>query len=117
MSSSRSRVGPEESLSVMQELEDRLKEQIDKLEHLRLSALDLREHVSAASRLDLNDAVSDHLLWLNDLSERTDTLHINTTAFVQTNPKPCVWSTGTRGSSLLQTRSNDDAASEMSCNW
>uniref|UniRef100_A0AAV2ITW2 Uncharacterized protein n=1 Tax=Knipowitschia caucasica TaxID=637954 RepID=A0AAV2ITW2_KNICA len=44
---SRSRVGPEESLSVMQELEDRLKEQIDKLEHLRLSALDLREHVSA----------------------------------------------------------------------
>uniref|UniRef100_A0AAV2IUQ5 Uncharacterized protein n=1 Tax=Knipowitschia caucasica TaxID=637954 RepID=A0AAV2IUQ5_KNICA len=47
MSSSRSRVGPEESLSVMQELEDRLKEQIDKLEHLRLSALDLREHVSA----------------------------------------------------------------------
>lgn len=31
---------------MMQELEDRLKEQIDKLEHIRLSAAELKENLS-----------------------------------------------------------------------
>lgn len=40
-------VRPDENLMMMQELDDRLKEQIDKLEHVRLAALDLKENLSA----------------------------------------------------------------------
>ncbi|KAJ0013055.1 hypothetical protein NQD34_017389 [Periophthalmus magnuspinnatus] len=85
-----SAVRPDENLMMMQELEDRLKEQIDKLEHIRLAALNIKENLSAANRSDLNEAVSHHLAWLSDLSERLDDLHMNTTVFVQMNPKPCV---------------------------
>lgn len=35
-----------EGLMMMQELDDRLKEQIDKLEHIRLSVGDLKESLS-----------------------------------------------------------------------
>lgn len=37
---------PNEGLMMMQELDDRLKEQIDKLEHIRLSVLDLKDNFS-----------------------------------------------------------------------
>lgn len=40
-------VRPDEGLMMMQELEDRLKEQIDKLEHLRLAAAELKDNLSA----------------------------------------------------------------------
>ncbi|KAK7896565.1 hypothetical protein WMY93_021890 [Mugilogobius chulae] len=132
---SKSTIRPDENVMMMQELEDRLKEQIDKLEHVRLAALDIRENLSAVvSGSDLKEAVSDHLSWLSDLSERLDTLHMNTAVFVQTNPKSSVWS-GKHGSkhsyqrsrfpqnnddyswSPIRTRRNSDAASEMSCNW
>lgn len=39
-------VRPDEGLMMMQELDDRLKEQIDKLEHLRLAAVELRDNLS-----------------------------------------------------------------------
>lgn len=126
----KSAVRPDENLMEIQELEDRLKEQIDKLEHVRLAALDLKENLSATNS-DLSQAVSDHVDWLRHLSERVDTLHMN--AFVQMSPKPRVW-TGKHGSkysfrrghdnvlseygwSPIRTRRNSDAASEMSCNW
>lgn len=116
----------------IQELEDRLKEQIDKLEHVRLAVLDLRENLSATNS-DLSHAVSDHLEWLNHLSDRVDTLHLNATVFVQMNSKPGLWA-GKHGSkhsfrcgrdnvqseygwSPIRTRRNSDVASEMSCNW
>lgn len=35
-----------EGLMMMQELDDRLKEQIDKLEHVRLAAVDLKDNLS-----------------------------------------------------------------------
>lgn len=40
-------VRPDEGLMMMQELDDRLKEQIDKLEHLRLAAVELKDNLSA----------------------------------------------------------------------
>lgn len=37
---------PDEGLMMMQELDDRLKEQIDKLEHVRLAAVELKDNLS-----------------------------------------------------------------------
>ncbi|CAM9139840.1 unnamed protein product [Lampetra planeri] len=129
-------VRPDEGLMMMQELDDRLKEQIDKLEHVRLAAIELKDNLSAGNS-DLTQSVSDHLEWLNHLSERVESLHVNTTVFVQMNPKPRAWA-GKHGSrhgsrwgrlhstddaqsefgwSPIRTRRNSDAASEMSCNW
>lgn len=39
-------VRPDEGLMMMQELDDRLKEQIDKLEHVRLAASELKNNLS-----------------------------------------------------------------------
>lgn len=43
-----SKVGlrPDEGLMMMQELDDRLKEQIDRLEHVRLAAVELKDNLS-----------------------------------------------------------------------
>lgn len=40
------RVKPDEDLMMMLELENRLKEQIDKLEHVRLAAVELKDNLS-----------------------------------------------------------------------
>lgn len=127
---------PDEGLMMMQELEDRLKEQIDKLEHVRLSAVELKDNLSG-SNTDLSQSIADHLDWLNHLSERVETVHMNTAVFVQMNPKPRAWG-GNKGSrygnrwgrlhqaddaqsefgwSPIRTRRDSDAASEMSCTW
>ncbi|KAM4527571.1 endothelial differentiation-related factor 1 homolog isoform 2-T4 [Odontesthes bonariensis] len=129
-------VRPDEGLMMMQELDDRLKEQIGKLEHIRLAAVELKDNLSG-SNSDLSQSISDHVEWLNHLSERVETLHMNTNVFIQMNPKPRTW-TGRQGSrhgfrwgrphqaddtlseygwSPIRTRRNSDAASEMSCNW
>ncbi|KAM6985724.1 uncharacterized protein FYW47_008017 [Aplochiton taeniatus] len=127
---------PDEGLMLMQELDDRLKEQIDKLEHVRLSATELKDSLSG-SNTDLNHSIADHLDWLSQLSERVETLQMNTNVFVQMNPKPRTWGVkqgsrhGSRwgrpslvedaqseyGWSPIRTRRNSDAASEMSCAW
>ncbi|XP_077353956.1 uncharacterized protein LOC144002525 [Festucalex cinctus] len=125
-----------EGLMMMQELEDRLKEQIDKLEHIRLAAIELKDNLSAGDG-DLSQSLSDHVDWLNHLSARVESLHMNMSVFVQMNPKPRAWS-GRQASkhgyrrgrahqdddaqseicwSPIRTRRNSDAASEMSCNW
>ncbi|MED6232757.1 hypothetical protein ATANTOWER_002046 [Ataeniobius toweri] len=132
----KSAVRSDEGLMMMQELDDRLKEQIDKLEHIRLSALEVKDNLSVSNG-DLSQSISDHLEWLNHLSDRVETLHMNTAVFVQMNPKPRAW-TSRRGSrqsfrlgrlqqaddalsefgwSPVRMRRNSDAASEMSCNW
>ncbi|KAG8010756.1 hypothetical protein GBF38_009953 [Nibea albiflora] len=129
-------VRPDEGLMMMQELDDRLKEQIDKLEHVRLAAVELKDNLSGSNN-DLTQSIAEHLEWLNHLSERVETLHMNTTVFVQMNPKVRAWA-GKQGSkhgyrlgrlhqaedaqsefgwSPIRTRRNSDAASEMSCNW
>ncbi|XP_078144254.1 uncharacterized protein LOC144542303 [Centroberyx gerrardi] len=129
-------VRPDEGLMMMQELEDRLKEQIDKLEHVRLAAVELKDGLSG-SNSDLTQSIADHMDWLNHLSERVETLQMNTTVFVQMNPKPRAWG-GKQGSkhgyrwgrlhpaedaqsefgwSPVRTRRDSDAASEMSCTW
>ncbi|TMS08355.1 hypothetical protein E3U43_005838 [Larimichthys crocea] len=71
---------------MMQELDDRLKEQIDKLEHVRLAAVELKDNLSG-SNSDLTQSIAEHLEWLNHLSERVETVHMNTTVFVQMNPR------------------------------
>ncbi|KAM9840993.1 uncharacterized protein ACBR49_014516 [Aulostomus maculatus] len=129
-------IRPDEGLMMMQELDDRLKEQIDKLEHVRLTAIELKDNLSGSNN-DLSQSISEHLEWLNHLSERVETLNMNTAVFVQMNPKPRVWAGkqaskhGQRwgrlqaaddaqsefGWSPIRTRRNSDAASEMSCNW
>ncbi|KAM6900897.1 uncharacterized protein PEZ65_019104 isoform 1-T3 [Lycodopsis pacificus] len=131
-------VRSDEGLMMMQELDDRLKEQIDKLEHVRLGAVELKDNLcGSTSTADLTQSIADHLEWLNHLSERVETLHMNTAVFIQMNPKPRAWAGkqsskhGYRlgrlhqaddaqsefGWSPIHTRRNSDAASEMSCNW
>lgn len=44
----------DECLMMMQELDDRLKEQVDKLEHVRLAAVDLKDNLSEVSLEDKN---------------------------------------------------------------
>lgn len=127
---------PDEGLMMMQELEDRLKEQIDKLEHIRLSATELKDNI-AGNSADLKQSIADHLDWLSRLTERVDTLQMNTSVFVQMNPKPRTWggkqssrrsarlgrpyqgddAQSEFGWSPVRTRRNSDAASEMSCAW
>lgn len=46
-------------------------------------SLFLRLYLLLQTTSDLSQAVSDHLDWLNHLSERAETLHVNTTVFVQ----------------------------------
>lgn len=43
---SKAGVRPDEGLMMMQELDDRLKEQIDRLEHVRLAAAELKDNLS-----------------------------------------------------------------------
>lgn len=47
----KSAVRPDEGLMMMQELDDRLKEQIDKLEHVRLAAVELKDNLSGVVSL------------------------------------------------------------------
>lgn len=129
-------VRPDEGLLMMQELEDRLKEQIDKLEHVRLASAELKDTL-AETNDNLSQSIAEHLEWLNHLSERAETLQVNTTIFAQMNPKPRVWGEkpGSRqyhhrgqnhladdaqsemGWPSMRGRHDSDAASEMSCNW
>ncbi|CAL8327051.1 unnamed protein product [Boreogadus saida] len=128
-------VRADEGLLMMQELDDRLKEQIDKLEHLRLASTELKD--LSGSNGDLSQSITDHLDWLNHLSERVETLQMNTTIFAQMNPKPRAWG-GKPGSKqnphrgryhladdaqsemgwpTMRRRRDSDAGSEMSCSW
>ncbi|KAI4897535.1 hypothetical protein NFI96_010534 [Prochilodus magdalenae] len=127
----------DEGLMMMQELEDRLKEQIDKLEHIRLTATDLKESLTGSSG-DLRQSIAEHMDWLGQLTERVETLQMNTSVFVQMNAKPRTWrgkqqsfrssarwgrghvandAQSEFGWSPVRTRRNSDAASEMSCAW
>ncbi|XP_053533105.1 uncharacterized protein LOC128629356 [Ictalurus punctatus] len=127
----------DEGLMMMQELEDRLKEQIDKLEHVRLAAAELKENLSGNGG-DLRQSIAEHVDWLNQLTERVETLQMNTSVFVQTNSRPRVFrgkqqsfrnpthfgrghlvddAQSEFGWSPIRTRRNSDAASEMSCAW
>ncbi|CAL8317468.1 unnamed protein product [Lota lota] len=129
-------VRADEGLLMMQELDDRLKEQIDKLEHLRLASTELKDTLSGSNG-DLSQSITDHLGWLNHLSERVETLQMNTTIFAKMNPKPRTWGgkPGSRqyphrgrnhltdnaqsemGWPAIRGRRDSDAASEMSCSW
>lgn len=42
-------IRPDEGLMMMQELDDRLKEQNDKLEHVRLAAIELKDNLSGVN--------------------------------------------------------------------
>ena len=42
-------IRPDEGLMMMQELDDRLKEQNDKLEHVRLAAVELKDNLSGVN--------------------------------------------------------------------
>ncbi|KAF3849020.1 hypothetical protein F7725_015517 [Dissostichus mawsoni] len=118
-------VRPDEGLMMMQEFDDRLKEQKDKLEHVRLSAVELKENLSACNS-DLTESIADHLERLNHLSERVETLHLNTTVFIQGSKQSYRLGRLHKaedvqsefGWSPIRTRRNSNAAaSEMSCNW
>lgn len=135
--SGRDALKTDEGLMMMQELEDRLKEHTDKLEHVRLSAVDLRDALSGNND-DMQQCISEHVEWLAQMTDRVETLQMNTTVFVQMNAKPRSFrvkeqglrSTGRWGRchvtddaqsaygwSPVRTRRNSDAASEMSCAW
>ncbi|CAL8279221.1 unnamed protein product [Merluccius merluccius] len=80
--STKAGVRADEGLLMMQELDDRLKEQIDKLEHVRLASTELKDTLSGSNG-DLSQSIADHLDWLNHLSERVDALQMNTAIFAQ----------------------------------
>ncbi|KAG1957675.1 hypothetical protein F2P79_007624 [Pimephales promelas] len=128
----------DEGLMMMQELEDRLREHTDKLEHIRLSTVELRDTLSGKEEDDVQECVCEHVQWLAQLSDRLENLQMNTAVFVQMNAKPRSFRgkpLGLRGSahwgrshvtgdvqsehgwSPVRTRRNSDAASEMSCAW
>ncbi|KAG2469757.1 EDF1 factor, partial [Polypterus senegalus] len=87
----------DENLVLMKELEERLKKQIDKLEHLRLSIAEVKDNMTLAlcpssdcgfgavqqQGTDLKPLIADHLEWLARLNERMEALQMNTTIFVQ----------------------------------
>ncbi|KAM9440561.1 uncharacterized protein Hap1MRO34_025802 [Clarias gariepinus] len=127
----------DEGLMMMQELEDRLKEQIDKLEHVRLAAAELKDNLSGNGG-DLRQSIAEHGDWLNQLTDRVETLQMNTTVFVQMNSRPRVFrgkqqsfrnashqgrghilddAQSEFGWSPIRMRRSSDAASEMSCAW
>ncbi|XP_039618649.1 uncharacterized protein LOC120535117 [Polypterus senegalus] len=95
----------DENLVLMKELEERLKKQIDKLEHLRLSIAEVKDNMTLAlcpssdcgfgavqqQGTDLKPLIADHLEWLARLNERMEALQMNTTIFVQMNTKPRTW--------------------------
>ncbi|XP_041095045.1 uncharacterized protein LOC121307038 isoform X3 [Polyodon spathula] len=97
----------DDNLALMKELEDRLKKQIDKLEHLRLSASEVKDNITSAlspssesgfdfiqqNNADLKLSIADHLEWLARLNERMETLQMNTAVFIQMNTKPRSWKT------------------------
>lgn len=137
MMSSRAALSSDEGLMMMQELEDRLKEHTDKLEHLHLSALQLRDALTGNTE-DLQQCLSEHMDWLTHLSERMESLQMNTAVFVQMNARPrsfrakaqgvrspAHWSRkrvtddsqSEQGWNPSNRRRGSDAASEMSCAW
>ncbi|MGH0175882.1 UNVERIFIED_CONTAM: hypothetical protein FKN15_071596 [Acipenser sinensis] len=87
----------DDNLALMKELEDRLKSQIDKLEHLRLSASEVKNNITSAlspssesgfdfiqqNNADLKLSIADYLDWLARLNERMETLQMNTAVFIQ----------------------------------
>ncbi|CAM4533827.1 unnamed protein product [Leuciscus chuanchicus] len=136
--SSRHTPRADEGLMMMQELEDRLREHTDKLEHIRLSTMELRDTLSGKDEGDVQECISECVQWLGQLSDRLENLQMNTCVFVQMNAKPRSFrgkQQGLRGSahwgrshvtddvqseygwSPVRTRRNSDAASEMSCAW
>ncbi|KTG32717.1 hypothetical protein cypCar_00036387 [Cyprinus carpio] len=136
--SGRDALKTDEGLMMMQELEDRLKEHTDKLEHSCCVFVD-EQHVSdPQNNDDMQQCISEHVEWLAQMTDRVETLQMNTTVFVQMNAKPRSFrvkqqglrSTGRWGRSHVtddaqseygwspvRTRRNSDAASEMSCAW
>ncbi|KAA0716226.1 hypothetical protein E1301_Tti022873 [Triplophysa tibetana] len=127
----------DEGLMMMQEFEDRLSEHMDKLEHIRLTAVDLKHHLSG-NHDDLKRCISEHMEWMQTLNERVEALHMNTSGFVQMSVKPRSFkgkqqalrntprwgqarltddAQSEYGWSPVRSRRNSDAASEMSCAW
>ncbi|XP_007900964.2 uncharacterized protein LOC103184639 [Callorhinchus milii] len=131
------------TLALMKGLEDRLRAEIHKLDHLRLSISEALSPNSDAgfdciqdSNEELKMSIAEHGEGLVRLNERMETLQMNTAVFMQMNTKPRVWNKpnskrysrwtspgyadDTRsevGWSPARTRRNSDAASEMSCAW
>lgn len=62
----------DEGLMMMQELEDRLKEQIDKLEHIRLAASELKESLSGVRGFTKNPEVEKRVNFTALCSESFD---------------------------------------------
>lgn len=75
--SGRHKLKADEGLMMMQELEDRLKEHTDKLEHIRLSAVDLRDALSEVCFSLLITAVV--CLWMSSVSCASSDPHRITT--------------------------------------
>ncbi|XP_078502697.1 uncharacterized protein LOC144761112 [Lissotriton helveticus] len=135
----------EDALSVIKDLEQRLRNQIDKLEHLRLNVGEALSSGSSSTGFDfiqqnsadLRTSLLEHQDWLGGLNEHLEALQLNTVLFLQMNTKPRVWSPKrdpkryqrwTRpvfnddthselGWSPFRSRRNSDTASEMSCAW
>ncbi|KAM8934279.1 uncharacterized protein RCH25_004725 [Pelodytes ibericus] len=131
-----------EYLALIQDLEQQLRSQMDKLEHLKLSVAEalccsssntgfasIEQHCS-----DLKISLAEQAAFLSDLNERTESLQMSTSLFAQVSTKPKIW--GSRrsfrrsnvrpqlcddtqselGWSLTRPRRNSNA-SELSCVW
>ncbi|XP_031754059.1 uncharacterized protein LOC116409535 [Xenopus tropicalis] len=132
----------EECLSHIQNLEETLRNQIDKMEHLKLSVMEVLNSSTTSTGFnyiqqtssEIKMSLAAHTAFLNDLNERMESLKISSTLWVNTKPK--VWRRRTQSFGRLSVRSrffddtqseqgwspawprrNSDAASEMSCAW
>ncbi|KAM4696059.1 uncharacterized protein WCC33_014787 [Rhinophrynus dorsalis] len=132
----------EECLAHTQDLEDRLRNHIDKMEHLKLCIAEALSNTSSTgfsyiqrSNAELKMSLEEHAAFLSDLNERMESLQMSTTLFLQMNTKSKLWESrqgskrysvrpqfcndtqSERGWSPVWPRRNSDAASEMSCAW
>ncbi|MEE6513992.1 hypothetical protein FKM82_021912 [Ascaphus truei] len=132
----------EEPLAIMQDLELRLRIQMDDMERLRLSVAEALGSSTGFSYMQQNSAelkvaLAEHMTSVRNLNERMESLQISTMLFLQMNTKlrMCVTQRSSRrnqysmqpqfcddtqsglGWNPVRPRRNSDAASEMSCAW
>ncbi|OCT87803.1 hypothetical protein XELAEV_18021502mg [Xenopus laevis] len=133
----------EECLAHIKDLEGTLRNQIDKMEHLKLSVMEVLNSSTTSTGFnyiqqtssELKMSIAAHAAFLNDLNDRMDSLKISSTLWLRVNTKPKVWrrrqsfrrfsirsrlcddTQSEQGWSPVWPRRNSDATSEMSCTW
>ncbi|CAH2316302.1 Hypothetical predicted protein [Pelobates cultripes] len=115
-------LGEGECLMLVQDLEQRLRNQIDKIEHLKLSVAEALSNSSNNTGFksieqhggDLKMSMAEHTAFLNDLNKRTESLQMSISLYIQVKTLPKVWCS--RRSIRRRRQLVDDTQSELGWN-